>query len=270
MGTVSENQGAWKNYDWSERGDEWSQAWGGTELMWEWVVRPRIERWLPAERILEIAPGFGRWTQFIKDQCRRLTVVDVTEICIDACRERFSRDSHISYHVNDGKSLAMVPDETVDFAFSLDSLVHVDASVVEQYLQQLARKLTPDGVGFIHHSNMGEHRFYLQAYRQLPGPLNRLLPSWLSNSGWRDESMTANLFLAQCNKAGLTCRSQELITWTSGPFLSDCFSVFTRRDSKFAQVTDRIVNRDFIRHSSLIRQLGKLYNPEPRSGCSSV
>ena len=32
----------------------------------------------------------------------------------------------ISYFVNDGRSLAMVPERSVDFAFSFDSLVHVD------------------------------------------------------------------------------------------------------------------------------------------------
>ena len=49
----------------------------------------------------------------------------------------------------------MVEDGSIDFVFSFDSLVHVEADVLDAYLDQLARKLTPDGVGFIHHSNMG-------------------------------------------------------------------------------------------------------------------
>jgi cyclopropane fatty-acyl-phospholipid synthase-like methyltransferase len=39
-----------------------------------------------------------------------------------------------------------------DFVFSFDSLVHVESDVIENYLTQLAKKLKPNGIGFIHHS----------------------------------------------------------------------------------------------------------------------
>jgi hypothetical protein len=52
----------------------------------------------------------------------------------------------------------MIPDESVDFTFSFDSLVHVEADVLEVYLQQLASAMTKDGVGFIHESNLGSTR----------------------------------------------------------------------------------------------------------------
>ena len=49
----------------------------------------------------------------------------------------------------------MVDDESIDFAFSADSLVHADLDVIAAYLSELARTLRPNGVGFIHHSNLG-------------------------------------------------------------------------------------------------------------------
>jgi hypothetical protein len=52
----------------------------------------------------------------------------------------------------------MIPDQWIDFAFSFDSLVHVEADFIESYLQQLACKLTKEGVGFIHHYNLGQYR----------------------------------------------------------------------------------------------------------------
>jgi hypothetical protein len=55
--------------------------------------------------------------------CDTLTVVDLNEKCISACKTRFAGVAHIRYHVNDGRSLSMVPDESVDFAVSFDSLV---------------------------------------------------------------------------------------------------------------------------------------------------
>ena len=55
-----------------------------------------------------------------------------------ACRRQFADCSHIDYFVNDGKSLAMIADKSIDFAFSFNSLVHVEVDVLEAYLHQLA------------------------------------------------------------------------------------------------------------------------------------
>src|ERR671937_2540807 len=149
MADVEKNLRVWRSWDWSRAGDEWSDWCGGTEAMWHGTLMPRIHRFLPAGTILEIAPGYGRWTQFLKEHCERLVLVDLAENCIAHCRERFAGEDHIAYHVNDGRSLAMVEDESVDLAFSFDSLVHADLDVLASYLDQLARKLKRDGVGFI-------------------------------------------------------------------------------------------------------------------------
>ena len=137
MGTISENKRLWTDYDWQQQGDEWSAEWGTTEILWWGTIRPRIHAFVPTGTILEVAPGVGRCTQYLKDLCQHLTVVDLTDRCIEACKERFSSDSHITYHVNDGKSLEMIPDHSVDFVFSFDSLVHVEADVIEAYLSQM-------------------------------------------------------------------------------------------------------------------------------------
>ena len=112
---------------------------------------------MPARTILEIAPGFGRWTQFLRPLCEDLIVVDLSPKCIEACQARFAEYGNITYHVNDGRSLDMVPNDAIDFAFSFDSLVHVESDVLHGYLSQLAQKLTPEGVAFLHHSNVGAY-----------------------------------------------------------------------------------------------------------------
>ncbi|MFN7926786.1 MAG: class I SAM-dependent methyltransferase [Blastocatellia bacterium] len=158
MPSIEHNQFLWnQHYDWSQAGEEWSAGWGDSKTQWEGSLLPRIKSFVPTGTILEIAPGFGRWTQFLKDLCDNLLVVDLSAKCLDACRARFATDTHIRYHLNDGKSLAMIPDASVDFVFSFDSLVHAEAEVLEAYVQQLARKLKPQGVGFIHHSNLGAY-----------------------------------------------------------------------------------------------------------------
>src|ERR1700720_2753814 len=77
MPTVSENLEIWGQYDWPDQGDVWSQQFGGTEALWSFTLYPRIQRFLPASSILEIAPGYGRWTQFLQRLCQSMVAVDI-------------------------------------------------------------------------------------------------------------------------------------------------------------------------------------------------
>lgn len=231
MATVEENLKVWTRHDWSTEGDDWSGAWGGTETMWRGSILPRIFPFLPARSILELAPGFGRCTQFLKDLCDELTVVDLTPRCIEACQARFASSTNIKYHVNDGKSLAAVPDGTIDFVFSYDSLVHVGADVMQSYVSELSRKLAPQGVGFIHHSDLGRH---VDARGNLP----------FDNVDWRDLTMTAERFDRFCQSTGLRVILQESVNW-SGEKITDCMSIFTRAGSRYDASTVRIDNPHF-------------------------
>lgn len=237
MPELEHNAAVWEvDWDWSRRGDEWSTWWGGTPALWHGALLPRLHPFLPAGTVLEIAPGYGRWTQYLKDRCDRLVLVDLTERCIDACRERFAGEGHLEYHVNDGRSLAMVEDGSIDLAFSFDSLVHAEADVVDGYLAQLATKLAPDGVGFLHHSNMGTMRGLSRLAHRVPerlrGPLieRGLL---VDINAWRAESVTAAWFAERCAAHGLSCFAQERITWEHGPYLMDALSLFTPRGSRW-------------------------------------
>jgi SAM-dependent methyltransferase len=256
MADVEQNLAVWENWDWSQQGDEWSAAWGGTPALWHGALLPRIHDFVPTGTILEIAPGYGRWTQYLKDLCERLVVVDLAPQCIDHCRERFSEAGNISYHVNDGRSLEMVGDGTVDFAFSFDSLVHADADVIDAYLGQLARKLAPNGSGFIHHSNAGAYRRASAITRRVPQRFRAPLVkrgALLDVYAWRAESMTAEVFAAQCERAGLALVSQELISWEHGPYLTDALSVFAAKGP--GTPPQRLRNRRFARDAKRVARL---------------
>jgi SAM-dependent methyltransferase len=278
MGIISENQKVWTNRTWRLQGNDWSRGWGGTELLWWGTILPRIHAFVPTEAILEIAPGFGRCTQYLKDLCQHLTVVDLTEKCIEACKQRFSSCSHITYYVNDGKSLDMIADQSIDFVFSYDSLVHVEADVIEAYLSQLARKLKPNGVGLVHHSNLGAY------VSRLTGKLPFYIDNKLDGSNWRGESVTAILFEAYCEKVNLQCISQEIIVlypessikWGRpggrlqgrisrrmidryGRVLNDCFSLFTQKNSVWVRPNRVLVNRKFWDEAKNLSRLSGLY-----------
>jgi ubiquinone/menaquinone biosynthesis C-methylase UbiE len=171
MPSIEHNQLLWTNKkEWTLAGDQWSGPWGGVESQWFFTIQPRIHACIPADTILEIAPGLGRWTQYLQHHCRRLILVDLMRDCIESCKKRFSTASHIEYHTNDGRSLSMIADETIDFVFSFDSLVHAEADVIRCYLQQLGRKLKRNGIGFIHHSNIGQYRSSFKVFNRVQRP----------------------------------------------------------------------------------------------------
>lgn len=262
MPTIEENKDSWnKNYEWIKQGDEWSQSWGGSEAQWFGAILPRIHAFIPTGTILEIAPGYGRWTNHLKGVCDHLIAIDLAETCIEACRQRFASDLHITYYVNDGKSLAMVENNSIDFVFSFDSLVHAEADVIEAYLNQLAKKLKSDGVGFVHHSNFGSYRQVFSLIEKIPQDMREILvnPFFLSPNHWRATSMTANLFHEYCDKAGLQCIGQELVNWGTGGLLNDCFSLFTPKGSIWSRPNRVIENSEFMNEANLVRKISHLY-----------
>jgi SAM-dependent methyltransferase len=231
MPDVEHNRSVWaEGWDWAAAGDDWSEWWGGTETMWHAALWPRLQAFLPAGTVLEIAPGYGRWTQYLQRLAERLVIVDMTPACIEHCRSRFSAATNIEYHVNDGRSLELVEDGTIDVMFSFDSLVHVDDGVLEAYLRQLRTKLRPDGVGILHHSNCGEHRAMAALSKRAPVRWRRQLMErglLLDLGAWRDSNMTAARFRELCAANGLVCVGQETLSWQHGRFLTDAISIFT-------------------------------------------
>lgn len=249
-------------YDWKEGGEEWSAPWGSSGAQWFGTIFPRIHRWLPAHTILEIAPGFGRWTNYLKDHCKRLEIVDPAEHCIEACRRRFADDAGLCYHVNDGRSLAMIPDRSIDFVFSFDSLVHVTREILEAYVRQLAEKLKDDGTGFIHHSNLGEYSSSVT--ERLPRRARKLLTKAkvLDQDHRRAPDMTAELFRSSCAEHGLACMSQELVNWRSRR-LTDCFTTIARAGLQQTGACKILRNPNFMREAQLIRHWSQAYSTKP-------
>lgn len=204
--TVEENRRIWKGYDWVGRGEEWSTWWGDSAHQWRWSILPRIYQYLPADTILEIAPGCGRWTEFLLRHCQRFVGVDLNAECVHTCRARFPDNGKNAFILNNGTSLECCGTHSVDFAFSFDSLVHADEPVIAGYLAELSVKLHRDGVAFIHHSNAGTCRVA---------------------AGDRDAHMTAGIFADHCARVGLVCFHQELVDWCTDEF-TDCFSTVGR------------------------------------------
>ena len=240
-------------YDWKDAGEEWSEPWGNSAAQWSSTILPRIRDCLPTGTILEIAPGFGRWTHYLKDHCQELWAVDASTECVEACRRRFAAESRVRCFLNDGRSLSMIPDASVDFVFSFDSFVHLRRDLVEAYLSELGRTLKVGGKGFIHHSNLGAYAESLS--ERVPHPIRKLLRK-IKILDWehhRNPTMSADVFRSTCARTGLHCVSQELINWR-GRRLIDCLSFFVRSDSALQNPTKIIRNPDFMREAARTRR----------------
>ncbi|HLH26162.1 MAG TPA: class I SAM-dependent methyltransferase [Chloroflexota bacterium] len=266
MPTLEDNLRQWnETYNWPQGGDEWSSFWGGADAQWYNTIVPRIHAFLPATAILEIAPGFGRWSHFLKDYCERLVLVDISEKCIQACRERFNDFAHLEYHVNDGRSLSFIDDGCIDFAFSFDSLVHVEDHVIKAYLAELARVLTSDGIGVIHHSNLHQYQHYLSLINKMPYRVRRRLDRLhlieTLDAHWRAPSMSASRFHEYARAVGLQCISQEKVNWGSKR-LTDCISVCTPRTSRWARPNKTLNNFHFMLEAQRSSLLSKLYGAD--------
>ena len=242
MGTIAGNLFLWSNYHWERNGNEWSDPWGGSQNLWRYVILPRISKFIPAHNILEIAPGYGRWTEYLLPYCSgEYWGVDLTPKCIDVCKKEFVKSS---YHwvVNDGKDLSFIPDNSLDFVFSFDSLVHVEIDVIDAYLKQLGRKMKVGSFGFIHHSNS----------KSIGGQKCKI-----EDEAGRSLSVGYEAVKILCEEANLICCSQEQLTWQTNRLI-DCFTLFTKGGVKVEY--RNITNPDFYSQSALIAKVASLYS----------
>ena len=78
----------------------------------------------------------------------------------------------------------------------------------------------------------------------------------------RAESMTAKLFAAYCEQAGLQCLSQELINWgDNDPTLKDCLSTFKTKDPQWNQSNRVLENPHFMEEAKRLQNISVLYRP---------
>jgi cyclopropane fatty-acyl-phospholipid synthase-like methyltransferase len=188
--TIGENLKQWSNWDWSARGEEWTPGHDWKFSLATNVLQPNIP---VGSRVLEIGPGGGRWTEFLIERAGHLTVVDLTPECINICRQRFRQYQNISYIVNDGRDLSIIPPGSVDRIWSFDVFVHIRSQDIENYVRQFSTILAEGGRGVIHHCSKGEQK-----------------------KGWRSD-MTAQKMLDMCAQNGLRVLHQ-FTSWDENRF----------------------------------------------------
>lgn len=234
MVSIEENKNSWgKENNWKFGGNEWSESWHSVEAQWLFFLYPRIKKFLSEKTtVLEIAPGYGRWTQYLLKNCKKYIGIDLNSNCINYCKARFFMNPKAKFYANNGKSLEKVKDNSIDFCFSFDSLVHADKDAIEPYIQELSKKLKDGGFAFIHHSNCAQ---YCQNSIHTPH--------------WRSCEVEHLYVQEMCKKYNLHCISQELIKWQvheEEVGYIDCISII-HKNSKMKNVTTSVFKDEFFK-----------------------
>ncbi|MDB6137978.1 MAG: Methyltransferase protein [Verrucomicrobiaceae bacterium] len=201
------NKAIWEAWDWGAGGEEWSPS----EEWKQSVITQVLEKQMPASgSILEIGPGGGRWTTDLIKRATLFTAVDISESCVDVCRQKFASATNATFMVGSGRDLAGVPDASQDGIWSFDVFVHINRPEVSAYLDEFLRVMKPGAIAVLHHGSVGG-----------------------MNGGWRSD-MTGEA-MAEMLKA----RAFELISmskeWQDGAvshkagLYEDLITVFRRR-----------------------------------------
>lgn len=249
------NQANWNGiHDWSTRGEEWSEPFGSSATEWQAALLPRVHPFLPARKILEIAPGHGRWTHFLLPYAgESYRTVDISKQCADFCRDAFAgRHPDFASHANDGMSLACVAECRYDLIYSFDSLVHVSLEVMRSYCRQiLGQLLTDDGIAFLHHSNRKE---YDQRH-----PLSRKFRHA------RDPGVSAANVAEFIEQNGGRVLSQEIIDWRGTPGL-DSITLFSKKGAPYEKRDAvRLTNNQFMQAAAYAKKCIEPYRLVPSS-----
>lgn len=188
--TIEGNLDAWSRYEWSLQGEEWTPGLEWKHSLIKHVLEPNIPL---GSRVIEIGPGAGRWTEYLLQRAKHVSVVDLTPECIRICKERFKGSEKISYYINDGQDLSFIPPASIDRVWSFNVFVHVQATDIEQYIRQFVSVLAPGGRGIIHHGAQGS-----------------------SKRGWKS-NVTAKGVFEMCNRYGLVV-VEQFDSWDNGHF----------------------------------------------------
>jgi SAM-dependent methyltransferase len=161
---VEWNRQRWgQSAGWRER-DQFGYQWGGGHQQTVGEIAALADDFFRPHtngrydlRIVELAPGGGRFTAELVRYASRMCVADLNESALKICRKRFAYiPTPIDYVVTDGKSFDAVPtDIKWDAVACFDSMVHMHPDVVRQYVHGMAKVLVTGGFAWLDHSGRG-------------------------------------------------------------------------------------------------------------------
>jgi ubiquinone/menaquinone biosynthesis C-methylase UbiE len=123
-------------------------------------LTPFIE---PTDTVLDLGCGIGRVTRYVAPLCREIWAVDVSETMLRFARERLAERQNVHFVLGRGTALPELETGSIDFAYSLLTLQHVEREHAFKLLRELRRVIRDGGRAFLTFPNLLSDE-YLQAF----------------------------------------------------------------------------------------------------------
>jgi ubiquinone/menaquinone biosynthesis C-methylase UbiE len=167
-----------------------------THIFWnEGSVFVQVFAELDLTRVIDLACGHGRHAEVVAPRAGALTLVDIHDANLNACRKRLAA-ANVMFQRNNGFDFRPLADASATAIYCYDAMVHFSPDIVAAYLKDTARVLAPSGRALYHHSNYPAPRE--RHYGQNPHARNH---------------MTQALFRQLSENAGLGVRRSIVIDW---------------------------------------------------------
>lgn len=138
----------WENSPYYDEAERW------THIFWdERRSFQRLFKRLDLTCVVELACGYGRHSEIVAPQARKMILFDVVKSNLNYCQQRLASFRNIEYHLGNGFDFTPLRDSSVTAIFCYDAMVHFSLNIVLSYLRDTARILTLGGMALYHHSN---------------------------------------------------------------------------------------------------------------------
>ncbi|MDR4461650.1 MAG: methyltransferase domain-containing protein [Nitrospirales bacterium] len=145
-------------HDWNERAQHHARFWIATEdyhteekfaqsgidtaqALLATIPVPHLPSW----NVLDIGCGIGRVLKALASHFHHLVGVDVSSAMITQSKQWLADHPHIHTYETSGVDLQEFPHSTFDLVYSYVTFQHLPRPVLERYLREIHRVLTPDG-----------------------------------------------------------------------------------------------------------------------------
>jgi len=108
------------------------------------------------DAVLELGCGAGRIGRELAPRCGRWIGVDISPNMIRVAGRRLEPFDHVRLEVLERTSLDMLDDASIDKAYTVAVLCHMDKEDLFLYLRELARVLKPGGLAYLETWNLAD------------------------------------------------------------------------------------------------------------------
>lgn len=140
-------------YDWNSKklfGYDWGDPENSNDRWGNYLeIKKRLLSHVTSDTtVLEIGSLGGKWTQYIL-HARRIICADINELGFEYIKKKLPHDN-IAFYLTRGNELRGIEDSSVDFVFSLDTLVRIPKKFIQRYFTETYRVLKPGGRIMLH------------------------------------------------------------------------------------------------------------------------